>query len=288
MDGTRGQLYGMKSEQERGYAWLFYVLSTIRSTKCSEEYPHDQVFAALNVGKRLLPEDTDRRLIPDYNLGVAELYTRVATAIIESTNSLFLLGHVGTPRLPSLPNLPSWVPYFNQDAGVDAIELGMVRKYNASKTGNIRDGTFLISADTLWQRSYELDQVHNTCELTTQEWQDTNKVHVMINFATQKQIGGMSQSLGSAIETLWRSMLEDTYEEKQPAPQHIEKFLYSYVSMFLTGYKAKVGTSDIALGVGGCMKRLVRKFLSLSLKMMPTHTAPGVCSKQPSKVFSKQ
>ena len=86
---------------------LLHVLEIARQSSSTD--PRDKVFALLNI----CSDPTSALIQPDYSLDKSEVFTKVASAIIQTGQGPRLLLNAGVPDQTS--SLPSWVPDWSQN-----------------------------------------------------------------------------------------------------------------------------------------------------------------------------
>jgi hypothetical protein len=84
---------------------------------CKATDPRDKIFALLSISRPSLPPFSNslhaEHFLPDYEVSVERLYTRVARILIESRSDLSLLNSRESNYERSIKTLPSWIPDFS-------------------------------------------------------------------------------------------------------------------------------------------------------------------------------
>ena len=115
---TRSILEGsMPTDPANNAAKFMLALCTCRSKFATD--PRDKIYGVLGVA----PEDTQKAIIPDYNMPIGEVYTQAAEYIITVSRRLDIACHaLHYPIHVTALGLPTWVPDWSHISPMTAID----------------------------------------------------------------------------------------------------------------------------------------------------------------------
>jgi hypothetical protein len=113
-------LYYSKHRDDRGLSRMLYYLALGRRFMALDD--RDKIYALLGVGGSVAGK---RRLYPDYNKSVVNIYTDAAIQILIDSDRLDLLAHAEGDEFHKMKDLPSWVPDWSctQRVGIEGVDI---------------------------------------------------------------------------------------------------------------------------------------------------------------------
>ncbi|KAK5659301.1 hypothetical protein OQA88_1394 [Cercophora sp. LCS_1] len=211
--------------QKSGNLALFrYLIGVFRHSDAGD--PRDKIFSLLGIARKDRPPFSTHpgQLVPDYRLDIEAVYTRTARMMLEGYKDLRFFDQVEDATFRNINTLPSWVPDYSARL-LPETWFGLARG----------SPVFKASADIPWSfdqtpldsrklavQGFCLDTIATALPYSLQRNAnaETDAAWVeIIHFA--KEIGREQREATETktrFEVLWRTILIDLYDKKQPAP----------------------------------------------------------------------
>lgn len=239
---------------------LITLLDWYRFTEAGD--PKDKIYALIGISR----EEETNPLKVDYRLTVEEVYTQTAKHLIDSSKSLAVLSLAKLdPEISSSLSLPSWVPnfaaqiisspintqgLFTASLGIGQSEFIYLQDDKLQLSG-IKVATVGDKLAFSWMKLIEL------CHLL--RGVSTLRVLGDENFGLNNPPGACRTTVGetsshqssrryrwqSPFESLWRTLLLDSYGDKHPAPMECN-------DLFITIFQQAITSAQ--LHVAYCLK----------------------------------
>ncbi|KAL1873513.1 hypothetical protein Daus18300_003876 [Diaporthe australafricana] len=208
-----------------GLETLLYQSKRLNATQ-----PQDHVYAILGIWEFMRGGSLGPKSIRvDYTKPIADVYAEATMLAIEETGDLGILSLVERKASTTGPDLPSWVPDYNQKTGSLPLTTwprimtmsSHPRKWNSSQGLELRpqsDGTCKSSRKLLVQ-GFELDLIEDIgpkYQQIDREYQWSDLLQVLLNGHFQDQ-----QTAKSSWESFWRTIIKNSFRN-QPAENEAE------------------------------------------------------------------
>ena len=178
-----------------------------RSLLCSD--PRDKVYALLGICRRSgHAHNYPRRILPDYNKDVVDIYVETTQFLLAESASLFPLSLIEDRMFRNREDLPTWVPDYSV-----SLPLG---------TGTLVNNTYFVSKELEpeWQSSRGsriLSLKAAEIDVVTQVGEDTNALRDHWNSWVWLDIlAGLDSHYvngQTTIEAFWRTLIGDICDE---------------------------------------------------------------------------
>ena len=205
------------SQDELMYGYFQYILSIMRNFDSSE--PHDKVYAALGLVKKFDPERQIDLPQPDYSLSTWEVYYATARTIIERLDSLMILSYVKSGTAQQIPNLPSWVPDFNEPLYQRFVDMGHGPDFNTSLQATSHDESRYFRGSILCLQAALCSSITET----SKRLDNTNTLDALLScLEIGSQLNITYRNGQSCFEALWRTIIANQDDGRVPAPEDFE------------------------------------------------------------------
>ncbi|CAO2655431.1 Nn.00g104950.m01.CDS01 [Neocucurbitaria sp. VM-36] len=197
---------------------LLRLLEFYRFTEAGD--PRDTVYAFLGLSS----EQEINPLKVDYELKGEEVFVDAARHILDSMGNLKILSQKKiTLDAESTLTLPSWVPDFTVQDFTTPINQHAL--FSASKgLGSVK--SFYLPGDRLQLSGVKIDNIRYGG--VSFQWAKLEEVSLLLEKV-------MPLEEQTRFETLWRTLLLDTFEEKTPAPTDCGKLLIEVLEKVILG-----------------------------------------------------
>ena len=113
-------------------AWFYYLLQAHRHCLASD--PRDKIYALLGIAWKERPPFSTHpgAIVPDYEISVREVYTKVAKTMLLSRKDLHYLSHVQDAYFTAIDELPSWVPDYSVELRLAPMSMRGAPSWKAS------------------------------------------------------------------------------------------------------------------------------------------------------------
>lgn len=232
---SQAKSYGIQSDSQHWYSYLFSLACTLRSFQSTCE--HDKIYAALGPVQKFVTRDIQELIIPDYEMSWESVFMTFTTLILRYLPVLIPLSYVeGQDRSPSLP---SWCPDYRYRSLAPLIANGsetlFFQLFSASGPTRESEAVNNIEGEILSVSGKRIDVITGT----------SGSLHPMVDFLEPESIDPCldicsklplvySLSGQDRLEVLWRTMIIDQYydvgkPQYHPAPTYLSKNFSDWV-----------------------------------------------------------
>ncbi|KAL0263595.1 hypothetical protein SLS55_002576 [Diplodia seriata] len=228
-------LSGAQTDSEFWYWYLLLVLDNVRGQLATNA--RDKVYCILGMTSKFLPAKIQSPIRPDYSQEsqTADIFLDVATLILDRLPNLGFLALAEDQTERNFPNLPSWVPDWSvpgsNHAHLSWTQTSDLPMYNASRVEAIQGRLCTIQGPTLYLQGASFDTVVSVSEsiglmVTTHRIQSCLRICEMLS-ETYTPTGQ------HRIEALWRTLIADDFEGRNPAPSEAALNFRDWASIVL-------------------------------------------------------
>lgn len=241
-NGTVSRLFEDRLNNYQIYADISDVATTptnletllYNSKKLNATQPLDHVYAILGIWNALRDDSlVSGHIRVDYEAPIADIYAEATVLAVEESGNLGILSLVGYGTCTTIPDLPSWVPDYNQKASFLPLTPwprnqptgAHPRKWNASQGlefGHRLDGRGSSSHKLLVQ-GFQFDIIDDlgpTYQEVDRGYQWADLLQVLLNGLTQVQVSCRP----SHYERFWKTLIKDSFRNQNAGEEAEEAF----------------------------------------------------------------
>lgn len=241
-NGTVSRLFEDRLNNYQIYADISEVATTptnletllYYSKKLNATQPLDHVYAILGIWNALRDASlVSGHIRVDYDASIADIYAEATVLAVEEIGNLGILSLVGYGTCTTIPDLPSWVPDYNQKASFlpltpwprNQSNGPHSRKWNASHWLTFKprfDGRG-SSSHKLPVQGFQFDIIEDlgpTYQEVDRGYQWADLLQVLLNGHTQ----GQGSSRSSHYERFWKTLIKDSFRNQHAEEEAEEAF----------------------------------------------------------------
>jgi hypothetical protein len=232
---SQAERYGMRTNPQHWYCYLFSLVSAIRSSQSSCE--HDKIYAALGPTQKLVTRDIPELIIPDYASSWENVFVAFTTLLLRHLPTLILLSYVEGPGRS--PSLPSWCPDYRFRSLVPLIANGsetpFFQLFSAAGPMGESEAIHNIHEETLSVNGMRIDVITQRSESLYRmiDYLEPDSIKPCLDICSK--LPPVYPLTGQdCLEVLWRTMIIDQYydvgePQYHPAPPETSENFVAWI-----------------------------------------------------------
>jgi hypothetical protein len=203
-----------------------------RGTEATD--PRDKVYAFLGLADKIV--EARAPIEPNYRLPVHQVYTDVTERVMLSNGNLHLLSHVQDASQTKVSGLPSWVPDYSVQ--IKPYPLFLRGNCNWSASGRLRwrPDAAAMRLGLLHVQGFRIGNVEEAAAMPDEVAGSAAYWSSIVRVATglgqhyrHRPETKEGRAVHTRVEALWRTLITNTYERTNPAPDAVGTLFLDYV-----------------------------------------------------------